>query len=138
MRDGHRAAASGHAGVALRHTRQALVIARSLLDESPPSVPVEDRVAALVVSHHNLADLYQAAHLPDQAVAHLCQAHATLMALCRDDTIGTALRQAAWRHTRETHAALLLFLGENGPHPTVAQALQDHANPAAACGLPRH
>ncbi|MDB5846827.1 MAG: hypothetical protein JWP29_579 [Rhodoferax sp.] len=146
MQRGHQATAQGHTGVALRHTRQALDVARALLAARLVSAGLsrqapddtDHRIAALVVSHHNLADLYHTAHLPDQAAAHVCHAHATLMALLASPDTDTPLQQAAWRHSRETHAALLLFVREKGPHPAVVTALHDHAHPALLCGETRH
>ncbi len=152
IRHGGQTAAAGHTGVALRHTREALRIAQALLEAraaaSTASSALDRHIhardaadqilAALVVSHHNLADIYQAAHLPEQAAAHVCRAHAALMDLLADAAADTALREAAWRHSRETHAELLLFIREKGPHPAVMQALHDHANPASRCGLTRH
>jgi hypothetical protein len=103
--------------------KQALNIARRLI-EQPPEGRASDCVAALVVSHHNLADLeLERGHI-DHAVAHLCAAHETLLQLFVDTTRNPALQQAALRHSRETHVALLSHIATHGPHPLIARTLE--------------
>lgn len=144
MRQAAFAAVAGQTGVAIRHTREALRTAQALLADVLAGLATGDHtdytLAALVVAHHNLADLYHAAHLPDQAAAHVCRAHATLMSLAANaaNAAEAALGQAAWGHSRETHAALLMFVRERGAHPAVVEALETHAGPMAGGGLPRH
>lgn len=46
------------------------------------------------------------------------------MRLLCDPQAGIDLRQAALRHSRETHAALLAHLQTHGPHPAIARALR--------------
>ena len=96
---------------ALQLFRQALVVAEALL--RMPGQPVADTqahacIAALVVSHHNLADLYLHSGAPATAAQHLCDAHASVLQLTTSDA--PALSTAAWRHLRETRAALLQFV----------------------------
>lgn len=105
---------------------EALAIAQQLVGD-PPAGRADDCVAALVVSHHNLADLQLQAGGPDLAAEQLCRAHEALMALLLgspEREPDRELQQAAWRHSRETHAALLAYLTEHGPHPAIARALR--------------
>ena len=96
---------------ALRLFRQALVVAEALL--RTPGQPVADAqahacIAALVVSHHNLAELYLYSGAPATAAQHLCDAHTSVLQLTITDA--PTLSTAAWRHLRETRAALLQFV----------------------------
>lgn len=116
---GIRAIQSGQPELALFSFHQALAAAQDL----QPPTPTDDAdrgLAALVVSHHHLADLYLEVGLPAQAVLHLCQAHRAVL----ESSI-----PHAWRHSRETHAALLLYQRCHGPHPAIAALL-------AACVQP--
>jgi hypothetical protein len=116
MRRGVDASRRGHIVLAEGFYQQALGIAQPLL-EAGEGGSADHRVAAFVVTHLNLADLHRDAERTDDAVGHLCTAHRTLMALLRDGQTEPALQQAACRHSRETHAALVLHLSEHGAHP---------------------
>jgi hypothetical protein len=122
MSRGTAAARQGHVLLALANFQEALGIARALLAVSGQRS--DDCVAALVVSHHNLAEVQLDAGGDDLAAAHLALAHETLMHLLCDPATDGALRQAALRHSRETHAALLLYLEAHGAHPVIARALR--------------
>lgn len=111
------------AGPALADHECALAIACRLI-ETPPPARVEDCVAALVVSHHNLADLWTERGDADGAAAHLCRAHETLLALAFDDGRDACLRRAALRHLRETHLALVSHAARHGPHARITHALR--------------
>ena len=96
---------------ALQLFRQALVVAEALLlapGQSVADAQAHACIAALVVSHHNLADLYLHSGAPATAAQHLCDAHASVLQLTTSDA--PALSTAAWRHLRETRAALLQFV----------------------------
>src|SRR6187402_1939304 len=108
---------------ALDGYEQALDIARRLIEE-PPEGRAGDCVAAFVVAHHNLADLELERGRMDHAVAHLCAAHETLLKLFVDTTRNPTLQQAALRHSRETHVALLSHIATQGPHPLIARTLE--------------
>lgn len=121
-----RARAAGHMGqmvMALAFEQQALALALRLVQQTPPAGREDDCIAALVVSHLNVADLQVQAAEPDAAARLLSRAHGLLQSLVADGRCGTALRQAAWRHGRETHAALLAHVRSHGAHPAIAQAL---------------
>ncbi len=124
MRRGVDAARCGHAMLAEGLYLQALGIAQGLLEADARGHSADDRVAAFVVTHLNLADLHRDAEQTNEAVAHLCAAHRTLMALLRDAGTEPTLQQAACRHGRETHAALMAHLGEHGSHPAIVAALR--------------
>lgn len=122
MSRGTAAARQGQVLLALASFQEALAIARTLL--ARPGERCDDCVAALVVSHHNLAEVQLDAGGDDLAAVHLALAHETLLHLLCDPASDAALRQAALRHSRETHAALLLYLEAHGPHPVIARALR--------------
>jgi hypothetical protein len=102
---------------------QALALSLRLLERTPPPGREDDCVAAVVVSHLNVADLQVQAGAVDDATQILCRAHAVLLGLMADARHGPALQQAAWRHSRETHAALLRHVQAHGAHPSITQAL---------------
>lgn len=122
MSRGTAAARQGHVLLALASFQEALGMARALL--AKPGERSDDCVAALVVSHHNLAEVQLDAGGKDLAAAQLASAHETLMHLLCNPATDGALRQAALRHSRETHAALLLYLEAHGAHPMIARALR--------------
>lgn len=109
--------------MAMAYQQQALALSLRVLQQVPHAGCEDDCVAALVVSHLNVADLQaQAAEL--DAAAHLrCRAHALVLGLLADGRHSPALRQAAVRHSRETLAALFVHVADHGPHPAVAQVL---------------
>lgn len=102
---------------------EALWIARQLL-AAPPPARAEDCVAAFVVSCHNLADLHIDQGDSDTAASYLCRAHEALIALILDNTRTASLRQAALRHSRETHLALVAHVASHGEHPLVTRVLR--------------
>jgi hypothetical protein len=122
MREAVRTSHAAPSNVALNGYQQALKIAHRLI-EQPPSGRAGDCVAALVVSHHNLADLHAELGDIDSASEHLCRAHETLIRLFLDGSQDARLQQAALRHSRETHFALLNHIRVHGPHPLLTRAL---------------
>jgi uncharacterized protein (DUF58 family) len=124
-------------GAAQAAYEHALAIARRLIDALPPS-RAEDCVAALVVSHHNLADLYLDEGDIDAAARHLAEAHEALMALLLDAERDASLRQAALRHSRETHLALISHVARHGPHVLVTRALRTACMALNLDGPARH
>ncbi|EJE49970.1 hypothetical protein PMI14_05540 [Acidovorax sp. CF316] len=114
--------------MALAYQQQALVLALRIV-QAPPAGREDDCIAALVVSHLNLADLQAEAGALDASAQLLCSVHATLLGLMADGSQGTALQRAAWRHSRESHAALLRHVQAHGPHPDTTAVL------AAASGV---
>lgn len=123
MRQGVDAARCGSASLAEGFYQQAMAIAQALIDGPAPGACADDRIAAFVVTHLNLADLHSEEERPDDAIAVLCAAHRRLMTVLRDPDADPALQLAACRHSRETHAALLAHLGERQSHPAIVAAL---------------
>jgi hypothetical protein len=122
MREAVRTCRAAPRNVTLKTYQQALGIAHRLIEQPPPG-RADDCVAALVVSHHNLADLHAERGDIDSAAEHFCHAHETLIRLFLDDRADRSLQQAALRHSRETHIALLNHLRVHGAHPLVTRAL---------------
>lgn len=121
-----RARAAGQMGqmvMALALEQQALALSLRLVQQTPPAGREDDCIAALVVSHLNVADGQVQAADPDAAARLLSRAHGLLQSLVADGRAGAALRQAALRHGRETHAALLAHVRSHGPHPAISQVL---------------
>ena len=137
MRRGVDAARCGHLLLAEALYLQALGLTQPLLDAGCAE-RADDRIAAFVVTHLNLSDLHRDAERTEDAVAHLCVAHCRLMALLRDPFAEPALQQAACRHSRETHAALVAHLGEHGVHPTILAALRAGCMPFPPPGITLH
>ncbi|MDO9405792.1 MAG: DUF2753 family protein [Polaromonas sp.] len=128
MRSAQAAARMEQLVLSLATCWQALAVAQELVID-PPRGRANDCVAALVVSHHNLADMQLEAGGNDLAAEQLSQAHEALMLLLAPatgphDPRHTELQQAAWRHSRETHAGLMRYLAEHGQHPAIARALR--------------
>jgi hypothetical protein len=122
MREAVRTSRAAPLNVTLKTYQQALGIADRLIEQPPPG-RADDCVAALVVSHHNLADVHAERGDIDGTAEHLCRAHETLIRLFLDASRDRSLQQAALRHSRETHFALLNHLRVHGPHPLVTRAL---------------
>lgn len=128
-----RTAAAGHLYL------QALAIAQTLLQGRPQdALDDEDCVAAFVVTHLNLADWHRDAEQAHAALGHICAAHRTLMAVLRDEHASPALQQAACRHSRETHAALIEHLANHGSHPDAVLALRAGCMPFPWRGATLH
>ena len=81
----------------------------------------ERQIAALVVTRHNLADLYRQAGQLNEAISHLCDAHETLFQLFHHPH--SAIRELAQRHLRVTHRELMTFTQRHGQHIRINQSL---------------
>lgn len=123
-----RALDAGRAGrleIALAGHVQALWLAEALVGSAAGLArEPDDRLAALVVSHHNLADLYRLRGPASQALLHLCEPQRLLLALAGRDDQPPAVRVAARRHLRETHSALLQWQRRHGAEATVEALLR--------------
>lgn len=128
MQRGCAAVAAGRPDLALFSVRHALNTAQDLLQDGPAPEHADDCIAALVVAHHQLADLCLQLQRPEQAVDHLCQAHGALLQLLRGPA-SLALQQAAWRHSRASYAELLHYQSDHGPHPAITQLLHASSDP---------
>jgi len=118
---GNRALGQGSLAEALEHYRAALALAEALQDG--PGEP-DTALAALVVSHHNLAELHLRASRPDAdlAAAHLCRAHELLHGMLSDARETPERRLAAWRHGRVTYVQLQNFLQRHPGHARARRA----------------
>ncbi len=92
---------------ALAWHEHALRVAHQLFHHAPAGVCDDDRLAAFVVAHLNLADCFNALRQPGSAGECIRCAHHHLLALTRDDDTSAALHAAACKHLRYTFAALL-------------------------------
>jgi len=92
----------------------------------------DDCLAAVVVSHHSLSDLYCRRGHSAPAIGHLCAPHQLLLSLSCD--ANAAVQEAARRHMRETRAALLLWQRDYGEHPRIEECLQLWPPLSQRCG----
>ncbi|WP_148715480.1 hypothetical protein [Chitinolyticbacter meiyuanensis] len=115
---GNRVHAAGDTDSARRAYLYALSLAQGLLSHGEDA---DEAVAALVVTHHNLADLYLASRRAELAADHLCAVHRQLLTLA--DGGAPALLAAARMHLRRTRMELLRFLAEHGSHAHVEATL---------------
>ena len=101
----------------------ALLLAKDLVASPLAAEEPDSCLAALVVSHHNLADLQRDAGNSALAAQHVCAAHDALVAVACDLAQDHSLQSAAMRHLRETHAALVTHVQACGPHPDITESL---------------
>lgn len=106
---------------ALSHYRAALSLADGLYGLG--SANPDQALAALVISHHNLADLFEADGTPDSAAAHLCLAYEALIHAIEDEALSQAWRDAAWRHARIALEQLQRFLQRHPGHPRATRSV---------------
>lgn len=111
------------------HVR-ALWVVEALLEGSLLRTHPDDCLAALVVSHHSLSELYRHRGQRAPAVAHLCAPHQLLLRLASH--AHACVQQAAWRHLRETRAALLDWQARHGAEARIDECLQCWPQPALA------
>lgn len=138
MRRGQGAAVRGHVVLALASYQQAAAMARSLVAD-PPAGRADDCVAALVVAHLNLADVLAEAGGVEMAAVQRCCVHEALMALLQSGVVANEeLQRAALRHSRETHASLMLHLAEHGSDPAILRALRSGCMALAVSDGPMH
>lgn len=81
----------------------------------------ERQIAALVVTHHNLADLFRQSGQLTNTGAHLCDAHETLFKLSHH--IHADIRVLAVRHLKVTYQELITFTQRHGQYLRVQQTL---------------
>ncbi|WP_395027213.1 hypothetical protein [Comamonas odontotermitis] len=84
---------------------KALRVANRLLLQSFDGVADDDRLAAFVVAHLNIADCYADMGQLSEAAECVDCAHHRLLALLQDEATPHPLRQAAYRHLHQTFAA---------------------------------
>lgn len=126
---GNRYFDAGEYAKALSYYQQALWLARQQFSFWHDA---DEAVAALVVAHHNLADLLIAMTLPDRAADLLCHIHDCLLATSQSPACPSPLRAAALRHTRSTHTELIVFVRKHGTQDAIQRCLGQclcHAEP---------
>lgn len=113
---------------AFHHYEAALVLAKSgvtdLLDVDAAEnllVEAERQIAALVVTRHNLADLFRQSGKLDESVEHLCDAHEALFQLLHHPD--TTIRAIARQHMKVTYRELMSFIQRHGPQMRIQQSL---------------
>ena len=117
---GNRYFDAGEYAKALSYYQQALWLARQQFSFWHDA---DEAVAALVVAHHNLADLLIAMTLPDRAADLLCHIHDCLLATSQSPACSSPLRAAALRHTRSTHTELIASVRKHGPQDAIQRCL---------------
>ncbi|MBB6578335.1 hypothetical protein HNP33_002416 [Comamonas odontotermitis] len=85
---------------------QALRVANQLLQPCHGGAD-DDRLAALIVAHLNIADCYTDLGQPEEAMQCVSCAHHKLLGLVHGEATPVPLRQAAYRHLHQTFAALI-------------------------------
>lgn len=111
---------------AREHYLQALALAQILFERWADA---DEAVSALVVSHHNLADLHLRLHQPEESAEYLCAVHQYLLTATGRTGLPQALRDAALRHSNRTYTELLGFTAVHGQYPRASSLL------AGAMGL---
>lgn len=124
-REGLAASRAHCLGHAMACHLQALRLASQLMACPETEVADDDRVAAFVVAHLNMADCHDDMGQPSNAAEYLSRAHRRLVALLRSDTAPAPLQAAASRQLHQTYAALSEHLARHGEHPLVARALRE-------------
>lgn len=113
---------------AREHYLQALALAQVLFERWQDA---DEAVAALVISHHNLADLHLRLQQPQESAEYLCAIHQYLLRASQTPRLAQPLRQAALRHSARTYTELLSFIGEYGQYPRTERLLFRQEPPAA-------
>lgn len=96
----------GARNAALFHFQRALAQAESLFGRWHNH---DDAIAALVVSHHGVADVLSLAGQLDDAARRLCHIHLLLQQVAGDAGLQPGLCAAAARHSRQTWTELVHF-----------------------------
>lgn len=109
---------------AREHYLQALALAQVLFERWHD---VDEAVAALVIAHHNLADLHLRLNQPHESADYLCAAHQRLLQASQEQRLPQALRDAALRHSARTYTELLGFIAEYGQYPRTERLLNRQA-----------
>lgn len=118
---------------AREHYLQALALAQVLFERWHD---VDEAVAALVVAHHNLADLHLRLNQPHESADYLCAAHQWLLQASQQARLPQALRDAALRHSGRTYTELLGFIAEYGQYPRTERLLNRHNIGASELAAP--
>lgn len=107
-RNGLSAQSEGRTKFAIREHHHALRLAETMFEDVHWPERIDDVLAALVLSHHNIVELLQLYGHIDGAVHHLCAPHMHLLLLAAAPG-DPFIQAAAWRHMRETRRELLIW-----------------------------
>lgn len=127
IQSGNLAFSSGNNRKARVSYQTALRVVRSMVKSTDdwgsriPGQQVDAIMAALVVTQHNLADLYVHAGLLGRAAEHLCAAHQAIFDLLKHPV--DSIAALAQRHLTMTRMELLTFLQSYGHYPLISQTL---------------
>lgn len=127
IRLGNQAFLKGEVQSARIKYQTALYIAHALLESasewgnSRSIKQMDSLIAAMVVTEHNLADLYAQSGLLGYAADHLCSAHETLFSL--ESHPVPQFVNIARQHMKMTGMELLAFLQKYGDCPRITETL---------------
>lgn len=129
IRQGNQAYTQHQDQLALQQYQVALNQAKSLLRDCVQAgeqvvLPLDTILAAYVVSHHNLANVYARQGDVNTAACRLCEVHQCLSRIGTDPGMECALREAAQRHGQRTYQELLNFCHLYSQHPLVERTLR--------------
>jgi hypothetical protein len=110
---------------ALAWYEQALQVANQLMAHPDAPLSDDDRLAAFVIAHLNLADCYEDMDQPGCAAVALSRVHRKLVALMQQADEDGPLRLAACRHMRQTFSALHEHRTRHGEHPAIDRTLRE-------------
>lgn len=103
---------------------RALQVAHRILTNPEPDVMDDDRLAAYVIAHLNIADCYSVMKEPSNAAECLSCAHLKLVSLLQSPEVSASLQIAASRQLRHTYASLEQHHTKHSEHDLVEKALQ--------------
>ena len=97
--------------------------------------PADDAVAAFVVSHQNLAEVYAGLDDCERALEHLRSAHERLMLLLKDCDDRPDLQLAALRHCNRARMEMMSFARNHGLSMTLAEEIRPRPAPRLVATL---
>lgn len=96
--------------------------------------PADEAVAAFVISHQNLAEVYAGLDDCERAIDHLRAAHERLVHLLEDDD-RPELQLAALRHCNRARLELMTFARNDGLSMTLAEDTRSRPVPRLVATL---
>lgn len=96
--------------------------------------PADEAVAAFVISHQNLAEVYAGLDDCERAIDHLRAAHERLVHLLEDDD-RPELQLAALRHCNRARLELMTFARNHGLSMTLAEDTRSRPVPRLVATL---
>ena len=111
---------------AASHYQTAKQIAEGLFDSWPDP---HTAAAAVIISYHNMADLYLSKALPTMAVEELQRVHRIFASALENQQLQPERRQALYCGVRKTYLALLNHRQQHAQEPAASSALAPLQNP---------